>query len=971
MLEAMSQSTSKPSTQSGVSEALQIRMLSKSGEEMRDGEDSLHDFLAQIEAMQQSLADLSTSCNLEETAFGSEISFDADESSDLDLLGDDTDLTSSSSGGEDYEQTSGLVASNDLKFGTYGQKEWLIEFCLRKAAHNDSLDSADVHKNVVDLLMSEASDDDLQMSLIDLLGYDDLDELSHLIGQRQSFRDLLTADVKLSRPVPEIPDIHHSALDGLMSREQRERQVERNSKRPLFTGEKRVFEEEQYPHVYGASSGLSLSMYGSKFALPEGSIREEHDFYEEISIPPARTIPPMLGEEPKKLCDLDNLCSNTFKGYEALNRIQSLVFPVAYHTNENMLICAPTGAGKTDVALLAILQTIASYCSPNPHLERDADHYDVAKQDFKIVYVAPMKALAAEIVEKYSKKLRWLGISCRELTGDMQLTKLEIQQTQILVTTPEKWDVVTRKGMTGDVELVQKVRLLIFDEVHMLHDERGAVIESLVGRTLRYVEASQSMVRIVGLSATLPNYLDVADFLKVNRYVGLFYFSSAFRPVGLEQHFLGVKGKAGSKTSNDNLDKATFKQVQDLARGGHQVMVFVHARKATVKTAQTLLEMATDAQDADLFDPSEHPQIELGKKDISKSRNREMRELFVKGFGIHHAGMLRSDRNLMEKYFGSGLLKVLCCTATLAWGVNLPAYAVVIRGTQLYDPQKGSFVDLGVLDVLQIFGRAGRPQFETHGVGYIITSHDKLAHYTAAITAQHPIESRFQERLIDNLNAEIALGTVTKVDEAVSWLSYTYLFVRMRKNPKVYGIEAGEFSEDPSLAGRRRDLIVAAAKQLHKNQMIIYDERTDFLTSKDLGRIASNFYISHRSVEVFNTMLKRKMSEADVFAMIASATEFSQMQSRDTEQQELDQLKHFSSPCQVKSEASTTPGKVNILMQGYISRASVDDFALVSDTNYVATNGSRVCRALFEIALSRSWPSASVILTVSKMLEKR
>lgn len=275
------------------------------------------------------------------------------------------------------------------------------------------------------------------------------------------------------------------------------------------------------------------------------------------------------------------------------------------------------------------------------------------------------------------------------------------------------------------------------------------------------------------------------------------------------------------------------------------------------------------------------------------------------------------------------------------------------------------------MDVLQIFGRAGRPQFETHGVGYIITTHDKLTHYTSAITSQHPIESRFQERLIDNLNAEIALGTVTKVEEAVSWLSYSYLYVRMRKNPMIYGIEAGEVADDPLLEGRRKDLIIAAAKRLHKTQMIIYDERTGFLTPKDLGRIASNYYINYESIVVFNVMLKPKMTEADVFATIASAKEFSQMQSRETEQQELDQLKQFSAPCSIKTETSNTSGKVNILLQSYISRTTVQDFALVSDTNYVATNGSRVCRALFEIALSRSWPSASVILTVSKMIDKR
>lgn len=107
----------------------------------------------------------------------------------------------------------------------------------------------------------------------------------------------------------------------------------------------------------------------------------------------------------------------------------------------------------------------------------------------------------------------------------------------------------------------------------------------------------------------------------------------------------------------------------------------------------------------------------------------------------------------------------------------------MIKGTQVYNAEKGSFTDLSILDVLQIFGRAGRPQYETHGCGYIITSHDKLSHYVSQITQQHPIESKFQESLVDNLNAEIAIGTVTNIEEASRWLSYTYLHVRMKKNP--------------------------------------------------------------------------------------------------------------------------------------------------------------------------------------------
>ena len=87
---------------------------------------------------------------------------------------------------------------------------------------------------------------------------------------------------------------------------------------------------------------------------------------------------------------------------------------------------------------------------------------------------------------------------------------------------------------------------------------------------------------------------------------------------------------------------------------------------------------------------------------MQRSRNRELKEFFSSGIGFHHAGMLRSDRNLVEKYFAQGYLRVLCCTATLAWGVNLPAHAVVIKGTQVYNAKMGQFIDLGILDVMQV-----------------------------------------------------------------------------------------------------------------------------------------------------------------------------------------------------------------------------------------------------------------------------
>jgi len=919
-------------------------------------------WLEQLAAMRAAIADLKLpqpNGDVDGYKYGEDVELDNDDLSPA-LSGDDIWDLISEDDEEDYSEESvspERPVADDLHAAvTVGSRDWLSKRCEEVARRGSGLDANALQEQIIAILASDSSDEELQMTLADMLGFEELDLVSDIIAYRKQL---------LAQPA--------KPPSGLLSKAERDarlRQADLEHKTAIL-GAAQNRSAEQYPHVYRVhDAGNTLSSQGKKYSLPFGSERLERDHYEEYSIPAAKVG--VLGRQQKliQISELDGLCTRTFKGYKTLNRMQSLVYPVAYQTSENMLICAPTGAGKTDAAMLTILNTVAKNIQPSPVEHPEATDFIAHTEDFKIVYVAPMKALAAEITEKLGKRLAWLGIQVRELTGDMQLTKAEIMQTQIIVTTPEKWDVVTRKS-TGDTELVQKVRLLIIDEVHMLHDERGAVLESLVARTERQVESTQSLIRIIGLSATLPNYVDVADFLKVNRMAGLFYFDQSFRPVPLEQHFIGVKGKPGSKTSRDNIDNTAFEKVREQLEQGHQVMVFVHSRKDTVKTAQMLLEKAQEEAVQDLFDPTGHEGYSNAVRDVKQSKGREIRELVAKGMGTHHAGMPRSDRNLVERLFGEGVLKVLCCTATLAWGVNLPAAAVVIKGTQLYSAEAGKFVDLGILDVLQIFGRAGRPQFQDTGIGMILTTQDKLQHYLTAVTQQQPIESQFSKKMVDNLNAEIALGTVTSVPEAITWLGYSYLFVRMRRNPIAYGIDWAEMSNDPNLVQRRRELIVKAARVLQQSQMIIFNETTEELRSKDVGRIASQFYVLQTSVEIFNTMMRPQATEADVLKMISMSGEFDNIQSRETEQKELTRLKE-DVPCAIEGGIGTQQGKTNVLLQSYISNARLEDFTLVSDTAYVAQNAARICRALFQIALNRRWGyQCLVLLSMCKSIEKR
>ncbi|GLE11397.1 hypothetical protein PINS_up023784 [Pythium insidiosum] len=188
---------------------------------------------------------------------------------------------------------------------------------------------------------------------------------------------------------------------------------------------------------------------------------------------------------------------------------------------------------------------------------------------------------------------------------------------------------------------------------------------------------------------------------------------------------------------------------------------------------------------------------------LQKSRNKELRDLVAYGLGIHHAGMLRSDRNLAEELFARGYIRVLCCTATLAWGVNLPAHSVLIKGTQVYNADKGGLTQLR------------RPQFDSSGDAVLVTTQDQLPHYLRLLTTGIPMESALIKALPDHLNAEIVSGTVSNLDEACEWLSYTYLFVRDAQEPA--GLRT---LSDPMLVEKRKKILMDAAEKLQSCRMI-------------------------------------------------------------------------------------------------------------------------------------------------------
>lgn len=918
---------------------------------------------------------------------GVNVQFDESDDEDREEFDDEVKEDSDESEGEEAAVDGTLKASGFADESTSERKRELHPrdidaYWLQRSLgkfYQDPLVAQQKAKEVLEIL--KLDDRKFEDRIVQLLGYEQFEFIRTLREhkqmifyctmlasaqsetEKQQIESTMSSDPQLSNILRLLKETEEHDIVG----EEKERRAKTKQQRREFEasvemGEHSWFQQRQNLDLEDLSFQQgSHFMSNRKCHLPDGSYRKQKKGFEEVFVP---ALKPKAFASDEKLVPIDSLPPHVqpaFEVYRAagkpLNRIQSKLHKAALENNENLLLCAPTGAGKTNVALLCIMREIGDHINEDDTIRTD---------EFKIIYVAPMKSLVQEMTGSFSKALASYNLKVGELTGDHQMTKEQMAETQIIVCTPEKLDIVTRKG--GERSFMQAVRLIIFDEIHLLHDERGPVLEALVARALRHQQQSQMPIRLVGLSATLPNYRDVATFLRVPDK-NLFYFDNSFRPVPLEQQYVGVTEKKALKRFQV-MNEVVYDKVMENA-GKSQVLIFVHSRKETGKTARAIRDACLEKDTLSFFLKEGSASTEILRREAEQVKNSELKDLLPYGFGIHHAGMTKVDRSLVEDLFNDRHIQVLVSTATLAWGVNLPAHTVIIKGTQVYNPEKGKWVELSALDVMQMFGRAGRPQFDLKGKGIMITNHSELQYYLSLMNQQLPIESQMISKLNDCLNAEIVLGTICNVRDAVEWLAYTYLYVRMLKSPQVYGISTEQHERDRLLEQRRADLIHTSAVALDKVGLVKYDRKTGNFQVTELGRISSYFYCTHESMQTYNQLLKPTLSEIELFRVFSLSSEFKLIGVREEEKLELQKLAERV-PIPIKESIEEPSAKTNVLLQSYISQLKLEGFALQSDMVYISQSAGRLFRAIFEIVLHRGWAQlAHKALALCKMVDRR
>ncbi|KAJ5082947.1 hypothetical protein N7532_011990 [Penicillium argentinense] len=615
--------------------------------------------------------------------------------------------------------------------------------------------------------------------------------------------------------------------------------------------------------------------------------------------------------------------------FPMFNAIQSKCFDTVFKTNNNLVLSAPTGSGKTVVMELAICRLL-----------------NVLKDErFKVVYQAPTKSLCAERFRDWNSKFSALNLKCAELTGDTDQSQLRgVQNSQIIITTPEKWDSMTRKWK-DHMRLMQLVKLFLIDEVHILKESRGATLEAVVSR----MKNIGSNVRFIALSATVPNSEDIATWLgkdATTQYVPAHreHFGEDFRPVKLQKFVYGYHSN-GNDFAFDKLCGGKLPGVIEAHSCQKPIMVFCCTRNSSVATAKELARLwtVTNPPARHWEGPTKHIVI----------HNEDLRGTVCAGVAFHHAGLSHADRHAVEKGFLDGHINVICCTSTLAVGVNLPCHLVVIKNTVSW--QEGGCKEYSDLEMMQMLGRAGRPQFDNSATAIILTRKERVSHYEKLVSGSESLESCLHLNLIDHLNAEIGLGNVTDLESATRWLAGTFLFVRLRRNPTYYKLKEGASQEDEDKLLRQiceRDI------SLLQECGLVERER---LCSTQFGDAMARYYIRFETMRTLLS-LESHATISQILDVIVQGEEFREIRLKAGEKslyREINKDPGIRYP--IKVDVALPSHKISLLLQaelGAIDFPNGDQFqkhkfSFQQDKSVVFSHVNRLIRCVIDCHIAR------------------
>lgn len=369
--------------------------------------------------------------------------------------------------------------------------------------------------------------------------------------------------------------------------------------------------------------------------------------------------------------------------FEEFNPVQSRLFDV-FEGGSNVAIAAATSAGKTVCSEMYLA-------------------YEIRKRGGKGIYVGPLKALAKEKeMDWQDPKHHFNDVPLSIITGDYRFTTQrisELDEAKLIVMTPEMLASRCRNNSSDKSRFLQDVGTVVFDESHLLTvPGRGDHIEVALMKLTRI----NPDVRIVLLSATMPNVDEICGWCSDLTKRDTYFLESDYRPCPLAIHYEHYYD--GDRTYDDKeLQKAgTACSIVDYYKDD-KFLVFVH----TKRTGQLMVDA-------------------LARQGVKAE--------------FHNADLdLKARLSLEERFKNDKSFRVLVATSTLAWGLNLPARRVIVTGVH-----RGLQV-VENYDIQQMIGRAGRPKYDPKGDAYILVPESEKKEWIQRLQKKAPIRSTLLE----------------------------------------------------------------------------------------------------------------------------------------------------------------------------------------------------------------------------------
>ena len=523
------------------------------------------------------------------------------------------------------------------------------------------------------------------------------------------------------------------------------------------------------------------------------------------------------------------------KGFNKLYPTQEAAIKTDFLEGKNLVMSVPTASGKTLVAEIAFARK--------------------ALEGKKTVYVVPLKALAQEKYQDF-KKWEKIGLNINITTGDFDESGEDLLNSDVIVCTSEKFDSLLRHNshFKGDVDLI------VIDETHLIDSqERGTTLEMVMTHM-------KDNSQIIGLSATISNAEELGNWLDAD------VVKKNWRPVELKKGVLDNNkvdyGDGEYKKVGDyiNLSLRTLKEEK-------QSIIFTNSRKSAKKVAKDLSK-EIKRKYKHLIDSPDLKNLSRRIQSNTSLQN-ELKEYIKQGVAFHHAGLDYKSRDIIEEGFRDNKIKLIAATPTLAAGINMPAYRVIIRDTKRYSGN--GWKDIPAMEIQQMMGRAGRPKYDNIGEAIIVSKkddkeeiEDKYIHGDP-----EPVESKLSEE--SSLRSHIlSLFTdfgLRNKKELNKFLKNTFYHSQV-------GIDT---------INRKLNVII---QELDEGDLIEKDNTNNY-SPTSFGKKVSMLYIDPKSAlkisKAFEKLSEKKLTEFSILHMICSTPDIRNLYLRKGEKEKFDQ----------------------------------------------------------------------------------